>query len=122
MINSVAAARRQAVRAIAWQAMATLLTALACLWQGWKAGAAALVGGAAVLLGGWIAARIGLGGRITGAVPAMARLLAGMLAKWFVLVAVMVIGVVALGLPPLPMLVAAAVSLVAQVLAMARHP
>jgi len=45
-----------------------------------------------------------------------------MLAKWFVLVAVMVIGVVALGLPPLPMLVAAAVSLVAQVLAMARHP
>src|SRR5690606_11133224 len=51
VINSVAAARRQAVRAIAWQAMATLLTALACLWQGWKAGAAALVGGAAVLLG-----------------------------------------------------------------------
>src|SRR5690606_24749184 len=74
VINSVAVGRRQAGRAIAWQAVATLLTALACLWWGWKAGAAALVGGAAVLLGGWIAARIGLGGGIDGAVPAMARL------------------------------------------------
>lgn len=107
---------------MAWQAVATLLTALACLWFGWKAGAAALVGGAAVLLGGWIAARIGLGGGITGAVPAMTRLLAAMLAKWAVLVALMVTGVLALGLPPLPMLGAAAVALVAQVVAMARNP
>lgn len=122
MINSVAVGRRQAGRAIAWQAVATLLTALACLWWGWKAGAAALVGGAAVLLGGWIAARIGLGGGIDGAVPAMARLLAGMLAKWFVLVALMVIGVIALRLPPLPMLAAAVVALVAQVVAMVRNP
>ncbi|KAF1700410.1 hypothetical protein CSC68_11475 [Pseudoxanthomonas suwonensis] len=122
MMDSVAAGRRQAGRAIAWQAAVTLLTSLACLWFGWKAGAAALVGGTAVLLGGWIAARIGLGGGITGAVPAMARLLAGMLAKWFVLVALMVIGVAAMGLPPLPMLAAALATLVAQVLALARHP
>jgi len=120
-MNSVAAGRRQAGRAIAWQAAATLLTALACLWFGWKAGAAALVGGAAVLAGGWIAAHIGLGGGINGAVPAMTRLLAGMLAKWAVLVAMMVAGVLA-GLPPLPMLGAAVVALVAQVLAMARNP
>lgn len=121
-MNSVAAGRRQAGRAIAWQAAATLLTAVAWLWSGWQAGAAALVGGTAVLLGGWIAARIGLGGGITGAVPAMTRLLAAMLAKWFVLVALMVIGVIALGLPPLPMLAAAVVALVAQVVAMARDP
>ncbi len=121
-MNSVAAGRRQAGRAIAWQVVATLLTALACLWFGWKAGAAALVGGIAVLLGGWIAARIGLGGGITGAVPAMTRLLAGMLAKWAVLISMMVIGVLALGLHPLPMLIAAVVVLVAQVVAMARNP
>ena len=107
---------------MAWQVAATLLTALASLWFGWKSGAAALVGGAAVVLGGWIAALIGLGGGVTGAFPAMTRLLAGMLAKWAVLVVLMGAGVVALGLPPLPMLVAAAVALLAQMVAMVRNP
>ncbi len=101
---------------MAWQVAATLLTALAGLWFGWKSG------GAAVVLGGWIAARIGLGGGVTGAFPAMTRLLAGMLAKWAVLVVLMGAGVVALGLPPLPMLVAAAVALLAQMVAMVRNP
>ena len=50
MLNSVAAGRRQAGRAIAWQVGATLLVALACLWQGLHWSAAALVGGGAVVL------------------------------------------------------------------------
>ena len=49
MLNSVGAGRRQAGRAIAWQVGATLLVALACLWQGLAWSVAALVGGGAVL-------------------------------------------------------------------------
>ncbi|UNK58426.1 hypothetical protein MNQ95_04835 [Pseudoxanthomonas daejeonensis] len=119
MLNSVAAGRRQAGRAIAWQAGATLLVALACLWQGVQSAVAALVGGGAVVLAGWFSARIALGGGIDAAVPALARLVAGVLAKWLVLVVVLAVGVLALGLPPLPMLVAAVVVLVAQLFALA---
>ena len=50
VLNSVAAGRRQAGRAIAWQVGATLLVALACLWKGLHWSAAALVGGGAVVL------------------------------------------------------------------------
>ena len=119
MLNSVAAGRRQAGRAIAWQGAATLLVALVCLWQGPRWSVAALVGGGAVVLAGWFSARIALGGGVDAAVPALARLVAGVLAKWLVLVAVLALGVLALGLPPLPMLVAAVAVLVAQVLALA---
>lgn len=119
MLNSVAAGRRQAGRAIAWQVGATLLVALACLWQGGRWPAAALVGGGAVVLAGWLASRIALGGGVGGAGMALARLLAGVAAKWLVLVAVLLLGVLALGLPPLPMLAAAAAALAAQLLALA---
>lgn len=119
MLNSVAAGRRQAGRAIAWQVGATLLVALACLWQGLHWSAAALVGGGAVVLAGWFSARIALGGGVDAAVPALARLVAGVLAKWLVLVAALALGVLALGLPPLPMLAAAVTVLAAQVVALA---
>jgi F0F1-type ATP synthase assembly protein I len=119
VLNSVAAGRRQAGRAIAWQVVATLLVALACLWQGPRWSVAALVGGGAVVLAGWFSARIALGGGVAAAVPALARLVAGVLAKWLVLVAALVLGVLAWGLPPLPMLAAAVVVLAAQVLALA---
>ena len=119
MLNSVAAGRRQAGRAIALQVGATLLVALACLWQGPHWSAAALVGGGAVVLAGWFSARLALGGGVAAAVPALARLVAGVLAKWLVLVAVLVLGVLAWGLPPLPLLAAAVVVLAVQVLALA---
>ena len=119
MLNSVAAGRRQAGRAIAWQVGATLLVALACLWQGPHWSVAARVGGGAVVLAGWFSARIALGGGVDAALPALARLVAGVLAKWLVLVAALGLGVVALGLPALPMLAAAVAVLAAQVLALA---
>lgn len=119
MLNSVAAGRRQAGRAIAWQVVAAALVALACLVQGWRWSAAALFGGLVVVVAGWLSARIALGGGIGSAVPVVARLLAGMLAKWLVLGVALALGVLALGLPPLPMLLAALAVLVAQVLAMA---
>ncbi|WP_374320930.1 hypothetical protein [Pseudoxanthomonas kaohsiungensis] len=98
---------------------ATLLVALACLWKGLHWSAAALVGGGAVVLAGWFSARIALGGGVDAALPALARLVAGVLAKWLVLVAALALGVIALGLPPLPMLAAAVAVLAAQVLALA---
>ena len=119
MLNSVAAGRRQAGRAIAWQVGATLLVALACHWQGPHWSVAALVGGGAVVLAGWFSARIALGGGVDAALPALARLVAGVLAKWLVLVAALGLGAIALGLPPLPMLAAAVTVLAAQVLALA---
>jgi ATP synthase I chain. len=119
VLNSVAAGRRQAGRAIAWQVVATLLVALACLWKGQGWAAAALVGGGSVVLAGWVSARIALGGGVDAAVPALARLVAGVLAKWLVLVAALSLGVIALGLHPLPMLAAAAAVLAAQMVALA---
>ena len=104
MLNSVAAGRRHAARAIAWQGVATCLVALPCLWLGGRAAAAALVGGGAMVLAGWLASRIALGGGVGGAGVVLARL---------------VLGVAALRLPPLPMLAAAAAALAAQMLALA---
>lgn len=96
-----------------------MLVALACLWQGLAWSVAALVGGGAVVLAGWLSARIALGGGVETALPALARLVAGVVAKWLVLVVVLVLGVLALGLPPLPMLAAAVLVLLAQLLALA---
>ena len=96
-----------------------MLVALACLWQGLAWSVAALVGGGAVVLAGWLSARIALGGGVETALPALARLVAGVVAKWLVLVVVLVLGVLALGLPPLPMLAAAVLGLLAQLLALA---
>jgi len=119
VLNSVAAGRRQAGRAVAWQTAATVLVALLCLWPGGRWPAAALAGGGAVTLANWLAARLALGGGIGGAGVAVTRLLAGVAVKWLVVIGVMGLGVVAWGLPPLPMLVAAAVALVIQMLALA---
>jgi hypothetical protein len=119
VLNSVAAGRRQAGRAIAWQAAAAALVALACLWRDAAWAGAALYGGGAVILAGWISARIALGGGIDAAVPALARLVAGLLAKWLVLVVLLVLGAATAGLHPLPMLAAAVAVLAAQVAALA---
>ncbi len=118
MLNSVAAGRRQAARAIALQVVATLLVALACLWQAPRWSVAALVGGGAVIP--WDGSRPGSRwGRRCSRGPGAGWLVAGVLAKWLVLVAVLVLGAAAFGLPPLPMLVAAVVVLAAQVVALA---
>jgi F0F1-type ATP synthase assembly protein I len=119
VLNSVAAGRRQTGRAIVWQVVAVVLVALACLWKGGNWFAAAMFGGATVVLAGWISARIALAGGVEGAGVAVARLLAGVIAKWAVLVVLLAVGVLAFGLPPLPMLLAALAVLVAQVLALA---
>lgn len=103
MSNPVAAARRLAQRATAWQALATALVALAFLVKGPLWLLAALVGGGAVVMGGWLAARVALGGGVGPAGVVFARLLAGLVLKWL-LVVIAFAAALAFHLPGLPLL------------------
>ena len=68
VMNSAAAGRRLALRAMAYQMVAVLLVALVFLIQGVSAALAALLGGASVVLGSALAANVALGG---GVVPSL---------------------------------------------------
>ena len=121
MLNSVVAGRRLALRAAAIQLLVVALMAgLSLLW-GLPHALAAALGGAAVVLGGLVAARIALGGGVSGAGTAMTRLMLGMVLKWVVVIGVLLVGLGAWKLPPLPLLAGLLAGLVAQVLAVARR-
>ncbi|MBO9716461.1 MAG: hypothetical protein J7507_06530 [Pseudoxanthomonas sp.] len=117
MLNSVAAARRQAARTIAWQVAATLLVALVCLWQGPRWLVAALVGGGAVTLGALVATHVALGGGVGPAGVAFARLLVGMVLKWLWVAAVLVTALAVLKLPGIPLVAGVTAATLALVLA-----
>ena len=120
VLTSVATGRRLAQRAIAWQAIAIAVTALAFLAKGGAWALAAGLGGAAIAVGGWLSSVVALGGGVNPSAGALARLLAGVALKWVVVVAVLLLGVGKAGLSPVPMLVGVIVALFAQLLAMAR--
>lgn len=120
VLTSVAVGRRLAQRAIAWQAVAVAVTALAFLAKGAEWALAAGLGGAAIALGGWLSSVIALGGGVNPSTGALARLLAGVALKWVVVVAVLLLGVGMAGLSPVPMLAGVIVALFAQLLAMSR--
>ena len=105
MHDPVAAGRRSARRALAVQALAALLVALAFLLQGPSQALAAAVGGGAMLIGNALAAGTALGGGIQPARAAFARLVLGTLAKWAVVMGVLVFAFGVWRLPPLPTLV-----------------
>ncbi len=119
MLNPLAAGTRLLRRTIAWQAVAVAALALALLAAGsaWLLGAAA--GGAAIILGGALYGALALGGGIAPAGGALARLVLGLLAKWFVVIAALFAAIAVARLPALAVLGGAVVALVAQVLAMA---
>ncbi|RXR02047.1 ATP synthase I [Pseudoxanthomonas composti] len=117
VLNSVAASRRLAQRAIAWQAGATVLVALAFLVQGQASALAALVGGGALALGTWLSTWIALGGGVSSAGVALSRLVAGMVAKWLLVLVVFTIALGLLRLPGLPLLVGLCAAMLALVLA-----
>ncbi|KLI99035.1 ATP synthase subunit I [Luteimonas sp. FCS-9] len=122
MLTSVAVGRRLAQRALVWQAVAVAVTALAFLARDGAWALAAVLGGAAIAIGGWLSSVIALGGGVNPSAGALARLLAGMALKWVVVVAVLLLGTGMADLPPVPMLVGVVVALFAQLLAMARPP
>lgn len=112
-MNSVAAGRRLALRAVGCQLVAVMLVALAFLLQGPGAALAAGVGGVGVVLGNALAARVALGGGVVVAGAAFARLLAATLLKWLVAMTVLAIALAVWRLAPLPMLAGFATALVA---------
>lgn len=117
MLNSVAAGRRLALRAVVYQLAAVLLVALVSLLKGGVWAGSVMAGGATVVVAGLIAARVALGGGVRGAGTAFGRLLMGMLLKWFVVILGLGIALAGLGLPPLPVLVGVVTATLAFVVA-----
>ena|SRR5690606_29087123 len=119
MLNPLAAGSRLVRRTITWQVVAVAALALALLAKGsaWSLGAVA--GGAAITAGGALYGGLALGGGIAPAAGALSRLVLGLLAKWFVVIAVLFVAIAIVRLPPLAVIAGVVVALVAQVLAMA---
>ena len=117
MSNPIAAGRRLAQRATAWQAVATVLVALAFLAKGLPSVLAALVGGGAVTLAAWLSALVALGGGVSPAGTAFARLLMGMALKWLLVLVAIVIALGLFRLPGLPLMAGVIAATLALVLA-----
>ena len=108
---------RLALRMVAFQAAATVLTALACLAIEPRAALAALVGGGGMTLGAALAAWITFGNGVIGAGEALGRLLLGMAVKWLVVIAGLYLAMAVWRLPAMPALAGAAVAVVANLFA-----
>ena len=118
MLNSAAAGWRLALRVVAFQAVATLLTALACLMIGPRAALAALAGGGAMALGSLAAAWGAFGGGVAGAGAALGRLLLGLAVKWLVVIAGLYLAMAVWRLPAMPALAGAAMAAAALMISM----
>ena len=110
--------RRAAMRAVALQAAATLLVAVAFLASGPRQALAAAAGGLAMLAGNALAASVALGGGIQPAGAAYARLLLGTMGKWLVAIVMVAVALEVFRLPPLPLLAGLAGGLLAYLLAL----
>ena len=113
MLNSVAAGRRLALRAVGCQLVAVMLVALAFLLQGPGAALAAAIGGLGVVLGNALSAPVALGGGVVAAPSAFARLVAATLLKWVVAISVFAVALAVWRLAPLPVLAGFVAALVA---------
>ena len=105
MFNSLDANRRLAIRTVAAQALVAALVALGLLWVGARESLAAALGGGAVALGSLVLAWRSMSGPVRPAGPALARMVSGLLLKWFVVVGVVYFAMAKLQLPPLPLIV-----------------
>lgn len=121
VLNSVAAGRRLARRAIAWQAIATLATALVVVITGPANGLAVLAGGGAVTAGSALAVWWSLRGEVVPSGTALMRMFAGVVLKWCVVSLTLMLGLLLWRLPALPLLGGVLVALAAQFPAMARR-
>jgi hypothetical protein len=110
VLNTAAAGWRLALRVAAFQAVAALLTATACLMIGPRAALAALAGGGAMALGSLLAAWGAFGGGVAGAGTALGRLLLGAALKWLVVALVLYLAMAVWRLPAVPALAGAAMA------------
>ena len=118
MHDPIQTGRRAAMRAVALQAVVSLLVAAAFLVSGPREALAAAAGGIAMLAGNALAASVALGGGIQRAGAAYARLLLATMGKWLVAIVVVVVALETFRLPPLPLLAGLASGLFAFLLAL----
>ncbi len=118
VLNSANAGRQLALRVVAYQAAATLATALVCLITGPREAYAALAGGGAMILGSLLAAWGAFGGGVESAGIALGRLLLGTAVKWFVVVGGLYLAMAVWKLPAVPVLAGAAIAAAAFVVSM----
>lgn len=121
MLNSVQAGRRMMLRAAVYPLVAVAVVSLIFLTQGTQHAMAAAVSGMAVVAGGWLSARVALGGGVSAAASAVGRLVAAMVLKWIAVIAVFALGIIVWRFPVVPMLAGVAVGMMFQVLALARR-
>ncbi len=116
MFNSLTANRRLAFRTVAVQAAVATLVALAFLLQDAQAALAAAIGGGAVAFGSLLLAWRSMMGPAYSAGLALARIVSGLLLKWFVVLGALYLSLARLGLPPLPLLAGLVVTMAASFL------
>jgi len=104
VFNSLTANRRLAFRTVAVQAAVAVLVALVFLVQDERAALAAAIGGGAVALGSLLLAWRSMMGPAYSAGLALARIVSGLVLKWFVVLGALYLSLARLGLPPLPLL------------------
>lgn len=109
------------LRAAVYPLVAVAVLALVFLVVSPKHALGALASGLAVATGGWVAARMALGGGVQAAGSAMARLIVAVVAKWALVFGVLAVGYLVFKLPALALLAGIAVGLMFQVLALARQ-
>jgi len=115
VIPSIAAGRSLSVRTARWQLACVAVVALAWLLKGGQWALAAGLAGSAVALGGWLAARVALGGGAGTAGSALVRMLLGLGLKWGLTLGTLALCLKA-GLPALALLAGAIAAVLTQML------
>jgi ATP synthase protein I len=113
VFNSLGANRRLAVRTVTVQSLVASAIALGFLVVGTRECLAAALGGGAVALGSLVLAWRSMFGPALQAGTVLARMISGLLLKWFVVVAALFLGLARWDLPPLPLLAGLAATLAA---------
>ena len=104
VFNSLTANRRLALRTVAVQFSVAMLVALGFLFQDVRAALAAGIGGFAVALGSLLLAWRSMMGPAYSANLVLARMVSGLILKWFVVLGALYLSLARLHLPPLPLL------------------
>jgi F0F1-type ATP synthase assembly protein I len=113
VFNSPSANRRLAIRTVTVQAAVATAVALGFLAVGRDAALAAALSGGAVVVGSLVLAWRAMFGPPRSGGDVLARLVSGLLLKWFVVIVALYVGLARLGLPPLPLLVGLGLTLAA---------
>lgn len=113
MFNSPSANRRLAIRTITVQAVVATVVALGFLAVGRDAALAAALSGGAVVVGSLVLAWRAMFGPPRSGGDVLARMVSGLLLKWFVVIVAIYVGLARLGLPPMPLLVGLGLTLAA---------